>query len=381
MNAVGIDCAREIDEVVHDQRRSAFTAQRLERGCLLEPQIGRGDLVAVLDHRRATRDRCGHVTHERCRVFRIRCHGVEAAYHAACVIRAHSSRVLRSSAASLFFARPEQAIGYVLPHARAERGLQCLPRVLLRILDRIADRQPVRDGRSDRGSERASGAVIRARQPLPAIAAQHTFLPVERVHDLRRVLVRAGDEDILAAARDEPLRAFGEIGIVFLVAVVGGEPSRFEAVRRDDGGLRDEQLAYRDDHFLGCELVTPSGREHGIEHERDLGVVRHDFRDCRDRLDTAEHADLECGDRHVFQNAPRLIGDPLGVDGAHVVDARRVLDRDRRDHRKRMAAHARERHDVRLQACASAWVGCGEHEDDGRKIGHSRGGSAHLAFK
>ncbi len=169
---------------------------------------------------------------------------------------------------------------------------------------------------------------IGARQALPAVAAQHAFLSVERVDDLRRVLVRAGDEHVLAAARDEALRALGEVGIVFLVAVVDREPARFEAVRRDDRRLRHEQLAQRDHHFLGRELVAAAGSEHRIEHERDLRIIGNDFGDRGDGLDAAEHADLERRDRHVLEHAARLVGDPFRVDRAHVVDAGRVLDGD-----------------------------------------------------
>jgi hypothetical protein len=36
-----------------------------------------------------------------------------------------------------------------------------------------------------------------------------------------------------------------------------------------------------------------------------------------------------------------------------------------------MATHASERHDISLQACAAARVGCGKYENDGRKISHA----------
>src|SRR5262245_6518808 len=104
-----------------------------------------------------------------------------------CALKALIATVYR-----LAFARPEQPIGDVLAHARPESGLERLPGVLLRIFHRIADLQAVRDCRGDGGRERAARTVIGARQPLPVVGAHDAVLTVERIHDLRRVFMRAG---------------------------------------------------------------------------------------------------------------------------------------------------------------------------------------------
>src|SRR5208337_2067055 len=70
-------------------------------------------------------------------------------------------------------------------------------------------------------------------------------------------------------------------------------------------------------------------------------------------------------------------GDPFGVQGLDSLDAERVLDRDRREHRQRMAAHARQRQDIGLQAGAAARVGGGEGQHDRRVRGSLLGGWVH----
>ena len=69
-------------------------------------------------------------------------------------------------------------------------------------------------------------------------------------------------------------------------------------------------------HLVARELVAAAGGEHRIEHQRHVGIVGDDLGDRRDVLDAAEHADLERVDRHVLEQAARLVGDPVGVDRA-----------------------------------------------------------------
>ena len=90
-------------------------------------------------------------------------------------------------------------------------------------------------------------------------------------------------------------------------------------------------------------------------------------------LNASQQTELECGDRHVFQHAARLVGNPLGIDGADVVDTHRVLYGHCGDDRQRMTAHARKRHDVRLKPGPSAGIRSGEHQHYGREIRHEQG--------
>ena len=67
-------------------------------------------------------------------------------------------------------------------------------------------------------------------------------------------------------------------------------------------------------HFVRRELVAAAGREHGIEHQRNVGIVGNDFRDGGDALEAPQHADLECVDGNVLEQTARLVGHPLGLD-------------------------------------------------------------------
>ena len=121
-------------------------------------------------------------------------------------------------------------------------------------------------------------------------------------------------------------------------------------------------------HLVAREFVAAARCEHRIEDQRNVGIVGHDLGDRGDVLDAAEHADLERVDRHVLEQAARLVGDPVGVDRLHAFDAQRVLHRDRRDDRQRMAAHARERQDVGLHSRAAGRIGRRERQHERRKF-------------
>ena len=101
-----------------------------------------------------------------------------------------------------------------------------------------------------------------------------------------------------------------------VVVVAFREEAHLEAVGREDRRLRQQQLAQRVRHVVARELVAAAGREHRIEDQRHVGIVGDDLRDRRDVLHAAEHADLERVDRHVLEQAARLVGHPVGVDGA-----------------------------------------------------------------
>ena len=143
--------------------------------------------------------------------------------------------------------------------------------------------------------------------------------------------------------------------------------------------MRQQQLADRVRHFVGGELVAAAGREHGIEHQRHVGIIGDDLRDGGDALEASQHADLERVHRHVLEQAARLVGDPLGLHCLDSLDAERVLHGDRGDDRQRMAAHAGERQDVGLQAGAARRVRRGERQHDGRKFGFGVGGHGEAA--
>jgi hypothetical protein len=108
--------------------------------------------------------------------------------------------------------------------------------------------------------------------------------------------------------------------------------------------------------------------------------VGDDLGDRCDVLDTADRTDLQGVHGDVLEEAARLVGDPIGVDRQDALDPGRVLDGDGGDDRQRVAAHARERQQISLQAATSGGVGTGERQHDRRRgaarrkghLGHAR---------
>ena len=216
--------------------------------------------------------------------------------------------------------------------------------------------------------------MIAAGEALPAVAAQRAGFAVERIDDLGRIFVGAGDEHEFAAGGDEAARAFGQVGVVVLDVVVERETARFDAVGRQQRRLRQQQFDHGGDGLLVGQRIAAAGGEHRIEHQRDVGIVGEDFGDDGNDFGAAEQAELEGRHRHVFEQGARLVGDPVGVDVQDVLDPARVLDGQGRDDGERMAAHARQRQQVGLEAGAAGGVGSGEGQDDGRRqFGSGRG--------
>ena len=246
---------------------------------------------------------------------------------------------------------------------------QRVPGVILRLAHGVRQIETIGEHCRDRGSQRASRAVIASREPLPAVAADHAGLAVERVDDLRGRLVRAGDQHMAAPGFDQALRAHGERW--FLVFFGVGQTPGFGTVGRQDRRTRQQELAQRVEHLVARQLVAATRGEHGIEYQRYVRIIGEDLRDGSNVFDAAEHADLECVDGHVLEQAARLVGDPLGVERLHAFDAHRVLHRDGGQHRQRMTAHARER---------QCRPGCrrrrGVRRGEGMTIGGNRSASA-----
>ena len=265
----------------------------------------------------------------------------------------------------------------MLTHARTKGELQRLPGVFLGVAHRLLHVDAIGDGRGQRGSQCAARPMVTAGQARPGIAAHHAVTVVQGIDDFTGVFVSTGDQHVFAARSEDALRAFREIGVVVAVfSIIRGEATSFNAVWRDDGGLRNQQFADCRQHVFGCEFIAAPRGQHRVENQRDFGVIGNHFGDRSNGFETAEHADLECGDRHVFENAARLVGDPFTVDRQHAVDAHGVLHRDCGDHGNRVATHAGKRHDVGLQSGAAGRIGGGEHHDNGRGISHARGSHA-----
>src|SRR5713101_134716 len=271
----------------------------------------------------------------------------------------------------IHFPRPEKPVRYVLTHAWTKPRVKRLPRVFLGFAHRLGQLEAVGERRRDRCRKGATGSVITSRQSFPAVRAHYAFRAVERVHHLRRVLVRAGYEHVLAAQAEEFLRSPGEGKLIVVLALALNEAASFTAVGGENGGLGQKQLAHRRNHVLGRKLVAASGGKYRVEDERHVGIVRHDLRDRRDVLDAADHSDLERGDRHVLEHQARLVHHPLWVDGLQVLDAGRVLDGDCRNYGERVTTHRGERQQIRLHSRAAGRICSGKRKHDG---GKGRGG-------
>ena len=110
-------------------------------------------------------------------------------------------------------------------------------------------------------------------------------------------------------------------------------------------GLRQDELAERVE--VGLLLVFLDPRQVGqVGDQRHVGVVGQDLGDRADALGRAEEADLPGGDRHVFEDAARLLDDHVGVDRVMVEHLGGVAHDDAGDDGQRMRAHRRDRRDV-----------------------------------
>src|SRR6267154_802169 len=145
----------------------------------------------------------------------------------------------------IHFPRPEKPVRYVLTHAGTKPRVERLPRVFLGFAHRLGQLEAVGERRRDRCGKRATRSVITSGQSFPTVGAHHAFRAVERIHDLRRVLVGAGDEYILAAQAEQFLRRTREGEFVVVLALALNEAPGLTAVGGENGSLGQKQLAHR----------------------------------------------------------------------------------------------------------------------------------------
>src|SRR5437899_614204 len=144
----------------------------------------------------------------------------------------------------IHFPCPENPVRYVFTHVRTKPRVERLPRVFLGFAHRLGQLEAVGERRRDRCGKRAPRAVIASRQPFPAVRAHHAFRAVECVDDLRCVLVRAGNENILAAQTEQFLRSAGKGKLIVVLAVALNEATSLAAVGRENRGRGKKQLAH-----------------------------------------------------------------------------------------------------------------------------------------
>src|SRR6267378_4474744 len=144
----------------------------------------------------------------------------------------------------IHFPRPEKPVRYVLTHAWTKPRVERLPGVFLGFAHRLGQLETVGARRRDRCGKRATRSVITSRQSFPTVRAHHAFWAVECVDDLRRVLVRARNEHILAAQAEQFLRSAGKGKLIVVLAVALNEAPSFAAVGGQNCGLGQKQLAH-----------------------------------------------------------------------------------------------------------------------------------------
>src|SRR2546428_537214 len=137
----------------------------------------------------------------------------------------------------IHFPRPKEPVRYVLTHARTKPRVERLPRVFLGLAHRLGQLEAVGERRRDRRGKRATRSVITSRQSFPAVRTHHAFWAVECVDDLRRVLVRAGNEHVLAAQAEQFLRSAGKGELIVVLAVALNQAPSFAAVGGQNCGL------------------------------------------------------------------------------------------------------------------------------------------------
>src|SRR5437879_2564750 len=273
----------------------------------------------------------------------------------------------------IHFPCPEKSVRYVLTHTRTKPRVERLPGVFLSFAHRLGQLEAVGERRRDCCGKRATRTVITSRQPFPAVRAHHAFRAVERVHHLRCVLVRAGNEHILAAQTKQFLCSARQCKLIVVLAVALDKAPSLAAVGGENCGLGKKQLTHPRNHVLGCKLVAASGGKYRIEDKRDIGIVGNDLRDRRDVFDASDHSDLERGDRHILEHEARLVHHPLRIDGLQVLDARGVLDCDCGNDGKRVATHRGERQQIRLHSGATGRICSRKRKHDRREGGGGHG--------
>ena len=150
------------------------------------------------------------------------------------------------------------------------------------------------------------------------------------------------------------------------------ERARLGQVRRRHGHAREQPLDERRTGLVREQRRAGLGDHHGVEHDRRGGIQLVERAvDGGDRLDRAQHPDLDRVDADVALDGAHLGDDQLRLDRPDRVDADRALRRDRRDRGHPVDAAGGERLQVGLDPGTAAGVRTGDRQH-GRETG--RGG-------
>ena len=119
---------------------------------------------------------------------------------------------------------------------------------------------------------------------------------------------------------------------------------------------------------IGQAAGVGQGRQEGVEDQRRVRIVGHDLGDRGQVQGRADGADLEGGDRHVFQQGARLLGHPVAVELVHILDAGTVRDQQAGDGRQPVASEGGERGAIRLHAEGADGIADAEAQDEGERL-------------
>jgi len=235
--------------------------------------------------------------------------------------------------------------------------MQRVPGIFLRFGNRLHRRQALCDQTCDAGREGAAGAVVACGQPVPVVGFQAAPVMIEPVADCRRGFVRAGDQHIAAALVEQ-----GQAALVQIVEP--GQLAGFLAVRRQDGRAGKQEIDNRSEQLPVRHRRAAAGREHRIEHDRNLRMFQQYRMNRRGGFMMADQADLEGFDVQVREHRIRLADDVFGMLRQQFFDVAGVLLGQRGDHAGGMAAVADQGFDIGLHAGPAARVMAGKAEDD-----------------
>ena len=140
--------------------------------------------------------------------------------------------------------------------------------------------------------------------------------------------------------------------------------ARLMEIRCRDRGERQQTVHERPDRIVQEQLRTRCSHHHRIDDERNRAVGEK----LRNRLDdrrAEDHPGLHRVDADVVEDSLELGADELPRNLVHRGDGDRVLRRQCDDRAHSVAAEARERLEIRLDARPSARVGRGNRQAPG----------------
>ena len=261
--------------------------------------------------------------------------------------------------------RPEETVGHHVAHAGAKARVEGLVEEGQGLAHGGVQLDAGGQEGRERGRERVTGTDEGGFEALELLAGDGALRVGENVVE---ELVRKGHARHEHVARAVLGRCHGDLARRrrALAAPLGQQEIGQRLVAADEHlGLWQHQVA--ECFEIGLLIVFFDPREIGqVGDQGHVGIVGQDLGDGAHAFGRAEEADLPRRDGHVFEDAPRLLDDDVGIDRVVVEDLGRVAHDDARDNGQRVCAHGRDGRDVACEAACAARVVDIEAHDAGR---------------